>query len=96
MCCRANKEKNVTKYLFYLQDFFKKHGVGVMTIRELFEFIVDASISDDAVDSYLEKVFVIGMSLFSFSEQLQTYFYNLKKFPGATKNFGQRRCICRG
>lgn len=84
------------KYLIYLQDFFKKHGVGVMTIRELFEFIVDASISDDAVDGYLEKVFVIGMSLFSFSEQLQTYFYNIKKISGATKNFGQRRCICRG
>lgn len=67
-----------------------------MTIRELFEFIVDASISDDAVDGYLEKVFVIGMSLFSFSEQLQTYYYNIKKNSGATKNFGQRRCICRG
>lgn len=40
----------------HVSDFFKKHGVGVMTIRELFEFIVDASISDDAVDGYLEKV----------------------------------------
>ncbi|KAH1044903.1 hypothetical protein GYH30_026231 [Glycine max] len=40
----------------HVSDFFKKHGVAVMTIRELFEFIVDASITDDAVDSYLEEV----------------------------------------
>ncbi|KAJ7945706.1 Serine/threonine-protein kinase RIO1 [Quillaja saponaria] len=40
----------------HVSDFFKKHGVAVMTIRELFDFIVDSSIADDAVDSYLEKV----------------------------------------
>ncbi|XP_012569159.1 uncharacterized protein [Cicer arietinum] len=40
----------------HVSDFFKKHGVGVMTIRELFDFIVDPSIADDAVDSYLEEV----------------------------------------
>lgn len=39
-----------------MQDFFKKHGVAVMTTRELFDFIVDPSITDDSVDSYLEKV----------------------------------------
>ncbi|KAK7256758.1 hypothetical protein RIF29_30218 [Crotalaria pallida] len=40
----------------HVSEFFKKNGVAVMTIRELFDFIVDASIADDAVDSYLEKV----------------------------------------
>ncbi|XP_055821489.1 uncharacterized protein LOC129890026 [Solanum dulcamara] len=40
----------------HVSDFFKKHGVAVMTIRELFDFIVDPSINDDSVDSYLEKV----------------------------------------
>ncbi|KAG6626546.1 serine/threonine-protein kinase RIO1-like [Carya illinoinensis] len=40
----------------HVSDFFKKHGVAVMTIRELFDFIVDPSISDEAVDGYLEKV----------------------------------------
>lgn len=39
-----------------IQDFFKKHGVAVMTIRELFDFIVDPSIDDDRVGSYLEEV----------------------------------------
>lgn len=39
-----------------MQDFFKKHGVAVMTIRELFDFIVDPSIADDSVDTYLEEV----------------------------------------
>ncbi|QCD99184.1 RIO kinase 1 [Vigna unguiculata] len=40
----------------HVSDFFKKHGVAVMTIRELFDFIVDATIADDAVDSYLEEM----------------------------------------
>jgi hypothetical protein len=55
--------------LFYLQDFFKRHGVGVMTIIELFVFIFDASIVDSAVANYLEEVFFI-LSLFTSSEQL--------------------------
>lgn len=41
---------------FFIQDFFRKHGVAVMTIRELFDFIVDPAIDDDSVDSYLEEV----------------------------------------
>ncbi|CAA0840800.1 Serine/threonine-protein kinase Rio1 [Striga hermonthica] len=40
----------------HISDFFKKHGVAVMTIRELFDFIVDPTIQDDLVDSYLEEV----------------------------------------
>lgn len=40
----------------HVSDFFKKHGVAVMTIRELFDFIVDPSIADDSVDTYLEEV----------------------------------------
>ncbi|WVZ08777.1 hypothetical protein V8G54_022123 [Vigna mungo] len=40
----------------HVSDFFKKHGVAVMTIRELFDFIVDETIADDAVDSYLEEM----------------------------------------
>lgn len=66
-----------------------------MTVEELLNFIKDASIADDAVDSYLEEVFVISLSLFISSDQLQTYIYPLQHFPGATKNFGQR-CIYRG
>ncbi|XP_014497604.1 serine/threonine-protein kinase rio1-like [Vigna radiata var. radiata] len=40
----------------HVSDFFKKHGVAVMRIRELFDFIVDVTIADDAVDSYLEEM----------------------------------------
>ncbi|XP_058764845.1 uncharacterized protein LOC131638312 [Vicia villosa] len=40
----------------HVSDFFKKHGVGVMTVEELLNFVKDASIADDAVDSYLEEV----------------------------------------
>ncbi|KAG6394992.1 hypothetical protein SASPL_145583 [Salvia splendens] len=40
----------------HVSDFFKKHGVAVMTIRELFDFIVDPTIDDDSIDSYLEVV----------------------------------------
>ncbi|CAI9760700.1 unnamed protein product [Fraxinus pennsylvanica] len=40
----------------HVSDFFRKHGIVVMTIRELFDFIVDPTIDDDSVDSYLEEV----------------------------------------
>ncbi|MED6201445.1 hypothetical protein PIB30_095089 [Stylosanthes scabra] len=40
----------------HISDFFKKHGVAVMTIRELFDFIVDPTIADDAVEGYLEEM----------------------------------------
>ncbi|KAF5743693.1 Serine/threonine-protein kinase Rio1 [Tripterygium wilfordii] len=40
----------------HVSDFFKKHGVAVMTIRELFDFVVDPTITNDSIDSYLEEV----------------------------------------
>ncbi|KAB1208572.1 Serine/threonine-protein kinase RIO1 [Morella rubra] len=40
----------------HVSNFFKKNGIAVMTIRELFDFIVDSSIADEAVDIYLEEV----------------------------------------
>ncbi|ERN07781.1 serine/threonine-protein kinase RIO1 [Amborella trichopoda] len=40
----------------HVSDFFKKHGVATMTVRELFDFIVDLSIADENVDSYLDRV----------------------------------------
>jgi hypothetical protein len=47
------------------QDFFKKHGVAVMTIRELFDFIVDPTINDESIDSYLEEVCLLSRAWFS-------------------------------
>ena len=41
-------------------DFFKKNGVCVMTVRELFDFVTDPNISDDNVDDYLEKAQAIA------------------------------------
>ncbi|XP_056377081.1 serine/threonine-protein kinase RIO1 isoform X2 [Hyla sarda] len=38
-----------------VNDFFVKHGVAVMTVRELFEFVTDPSVNQDNIDSYLEK-----------------------------------------
>ncbi|KAI3929586.1 hypothetical protein MKX01_025754 [Papaver californicum] len=40
----------------HVSEFFKKNGVAIMTVRELFDFIVDSSITDESVDSYLEEV----------------------------------------
>jgi RIO kinase 1 len=37
-------------------DFFDKKGVAVMTVRELFDFITDLSITKATVDEYLDKV----------------------------------------
>ncbi|XP_037374732.1 serine/threonine-protein kinase RIO1 isoform X2 [Talpa occidentalis] len=38
-----------------VNDFFLKHGVAVMTVRELFEFVTDPSITPENVDAYLAK-----------------------------------------
>ncbi|XP_038975633.1 serine/threonine-protein kinase RIO1-like [Phoenix dactylifera] len=40
----------------HVSDFFKKHGVAVMTVKELFDFVINQSIADEDVDDYLEKV----------------------------------------
>ncbi|RZC86101.1 hypothetical protein C5167_026785 [Papaver somniferum] len=39
-----------------VSDFFWMNGVGVMTMWELFDFIVDSSITDESVGCYLEKM----------------------------------------
>ncbi|KNC83717.1 atypical/RIO/RIO1 protein kinase [Sphaeroforma arctica JP610] len=35
--------------------FFKKNGVDVMSMRELFEFVTDPNLQDEHIDEYLEK-----------------------------------------
>lgn len=37
-------------------DFFKKNGVCVMNVCELFDFVIDFILNDDNVDDYLERV----------------------------------------
>uniref|UniRef100_A0A673UPJ5 Serine/threonine-protein kinase RIO1 n=1 Tax=Suricata suricatta TaxID=37032 RepID=A0A673UPJ5_SURSU len=39
-----------------VNDFFLKHNVAVMTVRELFEFVTDPSITHENMDAYLSKV----------------------------------------
>ncbi|KAL1784108.1 serine serine/threonine-protein kinase RIO1 [Sigmodon hispidus] len=43
-----------------VNDFFFKHAVAVMTVRELFEFVTDPSITLDNMDAYLEKAMEIA------------------------------------
>ncbi|MEQ2219389.1 hypothetical protein XENOCAPTIV_017041, partial [Xenoophorus captivus] len=38
-------------------DFFVKHGVAVLTVRELFDFVTDPSITSRNIEQYLDKVF---------------------------------------
>uniref|UniRef100_A0A3B3H5N5 Serine/threonine-protein kinase RIO1 n=1 Tax=Oryzias latipes TaxID=8090 RepID=A0A3B3H5N5_ORYLA len=38
-----------------VNEFFVKHGVAAMTVRELFDFITDPSITPQNMDRYLEK-----------------------------------------
>uniref|UniRef100_A0A0P6JDW3 Serine/threonine-protein kinase RIO1 n=1 Tax=Heterocephalus glaber TaxID=10181 RepID=A0A0P6JDW3_HETGA len=40
--------------------FFMKHAVAVMTVRELFEFITDPSITPGNVDAYLSKAMEVA------------------------------------
>lgn len=39
-----------------ITEFFSKKGLQTMTTKELFEFVTSLSISEDSVDTYLEKV----------------------------------------
>nr|XP_057923335.1 serine/threonine-protein kinase RIO1 isoform X2 [Doryrhamphus excisus] len=43
-----------------VNEFFVKHGVAVMTVRELFDFITDLSITCHNMDQYLEKMMAIA------------------------------------
>ncbi|XP_040911713.1 serine/threonine-protein kinase RIO1 isoform X2 [Toxotes jaculatrix] len=43
-----------------VNEFFVKHSVAVMTVRELFDFITDPSITCHNIDQYLEKAMVIA------------------------------------
>uniref|UniRef100_UPI00398F49ED serine/threonine-protein kinase RIO1 isoform X2 n=1 Tax=Pristiophorus japonicus TaxID=55135 RepID=UPI00398F49ED len=43
-----------------INEFFRKHDVAVMTLRELFEFVTDPSVTDDNLDAYLQKAMEIA------------------------------------
>ena len=37
-------------------DFFRRKGVCVMSVKELFDFVTDLALTDDGVDEYLKRV----------------------------------------
>ncbi len=39
-----------------ITDFFKKHGVCTLTVKELFDFVVDPTITADNLDDYLDTM----------------------------------------
>lgn len=39
-----------------ISEFFRKKEVSTMTVKELFEFITDPKLKEDAVDAYLEEM----------------------------------------
>ncbi|KAM8851353.1 serine/threonine-protein kinase RIO1 [Spinachia spinachia] len=43
-----------------VNEFFVRRGVAVMTVKELFDFITDPSITCHNIDQYLEKAMVIA------------------------------------
>ncbi|XP_044311232.1 serine/threonine-protein kinase RIO1 isoform X1 [Varanus komodoensis] len=43
-----------------INGFFQKYNVAVMTVRELFEFVTDPSITSENMDAYLEKAMKIS------------------------------------
>ena len=49
-------------------EFFKKKGVCVMTMRELFDFVTDPSITSENVEEYLEKAQAIATHRSDISE----------------------------
>ncbi|XP_078040048.1 RIO kinase 1 isoform X1 [Augochlora pura] len=39
-----------------ITEFFKKNDVGVMNVRALFDFITDPTVTEENMDSYLDKI----------------------------------------
>ncbi|XP_057370440.1 serine/threonine-protein kinase RIO1-like [Daphnia carinata] len=39
-----------------ITDFFKKNGVCVMTVKELFDFVVDLTINENNIEDYLDRM----------------------------------------
>ena len=39
-----------------ITEYFKKNGVCTLTVKELFDFVVDPTITDDNIEDYLEKM----------------------------------------
>ena len=39
-----------------INEFFRKHGVNVMTVKELFNFVTDPLINEDNIEQYLETM----------------------------------------
>ncbi|XP_046558908.1 serine/threonine-protein kinase RIO1-like [Haliotis rubra] len=45
-----------------ITEYFRKKGVSAMTVKELFDFVTDMSITDDNIDDYLDKAMAITAS----------------------------------
>ena len=45
-----------------INEFFRKCSVAVMTVRELFDFVTDPSITEDSVEGYLERAMEVAAS----------------------------------
>lgn len=54
----------VVMWVSVFLDFFVKHGVAVMTVRELFDFVTDPSITSRNMEQYLDKVSRTQQNLF--------------------------------
>ncbi|CAK9236508.1 unnamed protein product [Sphagnum troendelagicum] len=40
----------------HVTDFFRKNNVAAMSVRELFDFVVEPTLAENQVDEYLEKI----------------------------------------
>ena len=45
----------------YFSDFFKKFGVPVMSVKALFNFVTDKSITDENIEHYLSTAEEIAL-----------------------------------
>ncbi|GAX85066.1 hypothetical protein CEUSTIGMA_g12486.t1 [Chlamydomonas eustigma] len=46
----------------HVNDFFKRNGVAVLTVRELFDFAVDPNINESNIDAALERLMAVASS----------------------------------
>ena len=44
----------IVKITLMLSDYFKRKGVSTLTVKELFDFVTDVTITADNLDEYLD------------------------------------------
>lgn len=48
--------------IFFILEFFRKKGVCTLTVKELFDFVTDTTITEYNIDNYLDQAMTLTSS----------------------------------